>query len=80
MTFKKNFPPQFAQCVFKKNNTITQINGLDYDLILWLNYHCSYEWDMNKSLNVSNTTRYYKVEVTGIYGNYTAGLGTNIVN
>lgn len=31
------------------------------------------------NLNTSNTTRYYKVEVTGRYGNYTAGLGTNIV-
>lgn len=50
MTFKKNFPPEFAQCVLKKNNTVASINGLDYDLILWLNYHCSYEWDMNKSL------------------------------
>ena len=50
MTFKKNFPPEFAQCVFKKNNAVAQINGLDYDLILWLNYHCSYEWDKNKSL------------------------------
>ena len=32
------------------------------------------------NLNVSNTTRYYKVEVTGVYGNYTAGLDTNILN
>ena len=50
MTFKKNYPPQFAQCVFRKNNAVASINGSDYDLKLWLNYHCSYEWDMNKSL------------------------------
>lgn len=72
MTFKKNFPPQFAQCVFHKNNIVASINGLDYDLILWLNYHCSYEWDMNKSLTTL-------VQYTDIKRDFKKTLNTNSV-
>jgi len=72
MTFKKNYPPQFAQCVFHKNNIVASINGLDYDLILWLNYHCSYEWDMNKSLTML-------VRYTDIKRDFKKTLNTNSV-
>lgn len=72
MTFKKNYPPQFAQCVFRKNNAVASINGSDYDLILWLNYHCSYEWDKNQSLTTL-------VQYTDIKRDFKKTLNTNSI-
>ncbi|HQS67733.1 MAG TPA: hypothetical protein PLM93_11170 [Sulfuricurvum sp.] len=51
MNYKKNFPNWLAQSVFIKNGDIEVLNGLDYDLFLWLIYNTHHHYFKTKKLS-----------------------------
>jgi len=51
MKYTKNFPNWLAQAVFMRDGEIEGLNGLDYDLFLWLIYHTHKHYFTTKQLS-----------------------------
>lgn len=51
MKYKKNFPNWMAQSVFMKEGEVEGLNGLDYDMFLWLIYNTHHHYFKTKKLS-----------------------------
>ena len=60
MTYKKHLYSAFAQTVFGKNKEILKMTALDFDIILYLIFHCSFEYDTKN--NLSDTVLYTELK------------------
>jgi len=60
MTYKKHLYSAFAQTVFGKNKAILKMTALDFDIILYLIFHTSNEYDTKN--NLSHTILYTELK------------------
>ena len=60
MTYKKHFYSAFAQSVFGKNKAVVKMTALDFDIILYLIFNCSFEYETNNLL--SHTVLYTELK------------------
>jgi len=60
MTYKKHLYSAFAQTVFGKNKEIFKMTALDFDIILYLIFNCSFEYETNHVL--SHTVLYTELK------------------
>jgi len=60
MTYKKHFYSAFAQSVFGKNKAVVKMTALDFDIILYLIFKCSFEYETNNLL--SDTVLYTELK------------------
>lgn len=51
MTYKKHLYSAFAQTVFGKNKAVVKMTALDFDIILYLIFNCSFEYETNNLLS-----------------------------
>ncbi len=52
MTYKKHLYSAFAQTVFGKNKAILKMTALDFDIILYLIFHTSNEYDTKNNFQL----------------------------
>ncbi len=72
MKYTKNFPNWLAQAVFMRDGEIEGLNGLDYDLFLWLIYHTHKHYFQTKQLST-------QFLYTDIKGSFEKSLNTDSI-